>query len=149
MACLDEQYDIDNRRVSTTGFSAGSLWSTYLLVQRADYLAAAAIFSGGTGVLTGYATPAYKTPTLLVHGGSSDVFGGFVFFDQRTEDLYANLQSDGHYVVICRHTGGHTMPAGGTTFGMEWLFSHAYGDGSSPYEESGPTGVFPDFCTFP
>ena len=26
LACLDQQYDIDNKRVYTSGFSAGGLW---------------------------------------------------------------------------------------------------------------------------
>ena len=36
-------------RIYTTGFSAGGLWSTWLVMHRSHRIAAAAVFSGGVG----------------------------------------------------------------------------------------------------
>lgn len=146
IACLDEQYDIDNRRVYSTGFSAGALWTSYLLMNRADYLASVITFSGGTGGLTNvaYNTPAYPTPTLAVHGGSGDTFAIVNFMDL-TLEMIAGLRNDGHFVVSCDHGGGHTIPFDPFTFAFPFMFDHVYGDGSSPFE-AGLGAEWPAYC---
>ena len=58
-ACLQRDLGADLDRVVTSGFSAGGLWSTYLLFHRADSLATAVIMSGGLlPPLLTYSTPA-------------------------------------------------------------------------------------------
>lgn len=152
-ACAAEKLGVDPRRVYTMGFSAGALWSTYLLIHRGDSLAAATIFSGGA-TQTGtpgprYETPAYKVPALLSEGGTNDVYAGIVHFDQMVELLFTDLTADGHVVVRCDHTGGHMVPRGGTSWGYDFLAAHTFG-APSPY--AGATvrpAPYPDICTFP
>ena len=155
LACLEEQFDIDNRKVYTTGFSAGALWSTYLLVNRSDYFAAASIFSGGTGVVVTYQTPNYKMPVLLAWGGENDTYMGVVSFDEMTKNFSAALREDGHFVVECNHGPyaqagqGHTIPFTGPTWGHKFMFAHEWSDGTSPFAETGLTDEFPDYCRIP
>ncbi len=148
LACVDQQFNIDNRRVYTTGFSAGSLWSSFLVVNRGEYLAAATIFSGGTGLVVDYHTPGSKLPVLLAWGGSADTYMGVVNFETMTLDFSQNLRSDGHFVVECNHGLGHTVPYGGPTWGHRWLFAHEWGDEVSPFA-AGLSEEFPDYCTIP
>ncbi len=143
--CLDEQRGVDLRRVYTTGFSAGGLWSTWLTVNRADMLAAAVIFSGGVAAWLPYKKPAYNLPVVLVDGGPTDLYGGFVNFDQMMATLSDNLVEDGHVVIDCDHGGGHTLPAGADQWGYTFLFDHSYGDGSSPYSD-GLDDTWPSWC---
>ena len=148
LACIDEQYNIDNRRVYTTGFSAGSLWSSFLVVNRGQYLAAATVFSGGTGLVVDYATPGNKMPVLLAWGGTADVYMGVVDFQVMSLEFSKNLRADGHFVAECNHGLGHTVPYGGPTWGHRWLFAHQWGDETSPFEQ-GLSDEFPDYCLIP
>lgn len=149
LACVEQQYDIDNKRVYTTGFSAGSLWSTFLVVNRGEYFAAAAIFSGGTGLVVDYQTPGSRLPVLLSWGGVQDTYMGVVNFDTMMNDFSAKLRADGHFVVECDHGLGHTIPYGGPTWSYEFILSHTWGDEAHVLESSGLTGGFPAYCTIP
>jgi len=150
LACGDAQWDIDNTRVYTMGFSAGALWSTWLVVHRAEYLAAAAIFSGGTDGFITWHEPAYPLPVLAVWGGASDTaVRGMVEFEPRMTDLVAKLKAAGHVVVGCNHGLGHTVPMGAIYWAYPFLAAHVWKDGSSPFS-NGPSGVkFPNYCEVP
>jgi predicted esterase len=147
--CLEEQFDINNKRVYTSGFSAGSLWSTYLVLNRSEYLAAAVIFSGGTGLVFDYKTPDNSIPLLLAWGGPNDTFMGVVNFEQMMGDFSTNAQSDGHFIIECNHGLGHTIPYGGTNWAYEFLFMHEWGMDTSPYETTGLSMLYPDYCSIP
>jgi len=150
LSCLDEQFDIDNSRVYVTGFSAGSIWGTWILLNRADYLAAAVIFSGGVGQPVEYVTPARKVPAVLSWGGEKDIWGGGVVqFFKMMQDLSAGLQEDGHLVVECDHGLGHTVPWGAWTWMSEFMLAHEWSTNPSPFAASGLTPAFPDYCVIP
>jgi len=149
LTCLEEQYDIDNKRVYTTGFSAGSLWSTYLVVNRAEYLASAVIFSGGTGLVVEYQTPANAIPVLLSWGGEADVYMNMVNFNDMMGQFSDSLQEDGHYVVECDHGLGHTIPFNASAWVYEFLMAHQWGTTTSPFAQTGLTETFPDYCVVP
>jgi predicted esterase len=149
LACLDQAYSIDRQRVYTAGFSAGALWSTWLLMHRADRLAAAVVFSGGVkdGMIP-YVTPAYKLPVLVAWGGDIDTYAnGIIDFFDTSADLRKDLRKDGHFVLACNHGLGHTVPPGGLQFGLEFLLAHTWKDGSSPFATGPLPAVFPDYCT--
>ena len=146
LTCVDEGFEINRRKVYATGFSAGGLWTTALVIERGQYLASAVIFSGGTGAFSPYRSPAYPMPLLLVDGGRSDIYGGVVNFNEMMADLTERAVADGHFVVECDHGLGHTLPGDAGLWGYEFLFAHVYGDGSSPFE-SGLPRSFPDYCS--
>ena len=148
LACVGGQYQIDRRRIYITGFSAGSLWSSYLVLQRSEYLAGAAIFSGG--LFAGYQSPVNRLPVLLVDGGPTDVYGGAVNFHTMTQSLSDNLTGDGHFVVHCVHTLGHRLPVGATAWGLDFLEDHTFAQEGSPLEgaDLGAAG-YPAYCEIP
>jgi len=151
VACLDEQFDLDDRRVYTMGMSAGGLWTTFLMIHRGERLAAAAPFSGGTGVVVPYETPTWPFPALLTWGGESDTYGeGFqtVYFDDLMQQFRDQLLADGHLVVACDHGQGHTLPNGAGDLAWEFLSVHAYGR-ASPIETQGLSGAYPEWCELP
>ncbi len=148
LACLDQQWQIDRSRVYTIGFSAGALWSTWLLMHRSDYLAAAVTFSGGIidNVLP-YLAPTYNLPVLTAWGGDTDQFAnGLVDFNQATATLRADLRKDGHFVLACNHGLGHTVPPQGPDFALKFVLNHAWKDGVSPYATAGLGSDFPKYC---
>jgi len=148
LSCLDEQFDIDNTRVYATGFSAGALWTTFLLLNRSDYLAATAIFSGGVGQVCDWVLPAYRTAALLAWGGEQDTYTGFIKFYEMMPALGDKLTEAGHFVAECDHGLGHTMPYGSPAWALEFLTAHKWSDGSSPFVH-GLSDTFPDYCTIP
>lgn len=102
------QLDVDPTQVFATGFSAGGLFTSYLVMHRAEALAGAAPFSGGSPDWS-YAPPAADTPVMLTWGGASDTWGGFDF-DDASREFGDALTGDGHRVVACEHTLGHWLP---------------------------------------
>ena len=148
--CLSQQKDIDLYRISTTGMSAGGLWSTYLVMHRADSLASAFIMRGGTDPLTlPYKTPTQQIPVLVTWGGSNDTWGQGAYlieFEKTTENFRENLVNDGHFVVGCNHNGGHTIPSEAGVMSELWLLNHTYGK-PSPFLDS--IQGFPSYCEGP
>ena len=152
LSCLEEQFDIDERRVYATGMSAGGLWTTKLLFERADSLAAVVIYSGGTSATISYSTPAYPTPALLVWGGAPDVWPSqqqvIIDFNSGMIDLGQRLADDGHITVKCDHGLGHTIPNGGAEWLRSYLFEHSYAEGDSPFAKDDPSGDLPGYCVY-
>lgn len=145
IACASQEYDIDARRIYTTGFSAGALWSTRMVIERSEYLASAVTFSGGYDSLTfDYETPEFATPVLGTHGGQSDVVLG-VNFANATNAFLTDLVADGSFAIICDHGAGHTVPFDPYQWAFPFLFDHSWGE-PSPYIESGLDSVWPEFC---
>jgi predicted esterase len=146
LACLDQTYAIDRTRVYTTGFSAGALWSTWLLMHRADQLAAAVLFSGGINSFVKWVQPAYRLPVLVAWGGAKDLFsGGIVNFAESAAALTKNLRENGHFVVSCNHGLGHSVPTSGPKWATDFLFQHTWSDGSSPLA-SVLSELYPSYC---
>lgn len=159
LACVSQQFNVDDRRVYGIGVSAGGLWATYLsTTERADHFAAFEILSGGLGDMLGvwrmeYAPTARKFPAIVLWGGMADWLGlDFNLASIRYRDA---LIDDDHFVVECIHDAGHGMPPveveeGETKFRMLWRFmlDHEYDlePGASPYHEAGLPDVFEDWC---
>lgn len=146
MYCMDQQYGIDRKRVYTTGFSAGALWSTWLLMHRSEYLAAAVLFSGGVNGFNPYQTPARDVPVVATEGGPTDLFGGgAVDFNASTLELVDKLRGDGHFVGLCSHKGGHQPPAGAAGMIPAFFNAFAWDTTESPFAEGFGPG-FPSIC---
>lgn len=149
VACAAESLPIDTRRIYTSGFSAGALWSTYLVMHRSDVLAAAAIYSGGTGPLVrSYETPSVSIPVLGMYGGDADIYGGGIMdFEESMVQFMDGLVGDGHLVIGCNHEGGHTIPTGGLDWGIDFVRVHRFGDTESPHQTELPP-YLPAYCAF-
>ena len=146
LGCLHTQFEVDLNRVYTTGFSAGALWSTWLLMHRSHHLAAVTLFSGGAGGINPYVTPQFKTPVLSFYGGEGDVFAnGIINFSEMTNALVTHLVEDEHFVILCNHNGGHTIPLNPMTYAIPFLFEHRFDQAESPYGE-GLNSMWHDYC---
>jgi dienelactone hydrolase len=150
LACTDLAFDIDNNRVYTMGFSAGALWSSWLVMHRSDYLAAAVVWSGGVGeYMNKWAEPTGYVPSLLAWGGAADVAGLGYNFEKLTGAFADKLKAAGQYVVTCEHGLGHTVPWSGPDWGLLFLTAHRWGEKPSPFLAKGNDGTFPKYCVFP
>ncbi|MEC9388726.1 MAG: hypothetical protein VX944_01505 [Myxococcota bacterium] len=141
-ACAHQELGVDLRRVHAIGNSGGALFTTVLVGSRADTLASIVELSGGSDIdmltfdepLSAYRTPAVAVPSLLVTGGATDQWPGggmtLIDFDSSTKGLAGQLSEDGHYVVLCEHQLGHTVPPNGMTAAEVWVSSHAFGEPS-------------------
>lgn len=146
LRCLYDEFNVDLNRIYATGMSAGGLWSSYLIVNRADRLAAVSPLSGGA-MEAAYRTPDDTIPVLLFWGGESDVYSGFSF--ETASQLFSEfLRGDGHFVVECDHGGGHTIPP--NVFSAMWEFFEAHPKGLEPEPFlSGLPSSFPSYCVIP
>lgn len=140
LSCLDQQHTIDRGRVYSSGFSAGALWTTYLLMNRSEYLAAAGPMSGGVNDFNPWAAPKRQVPVIDTSGGVTDVFAnGLIDFQASTAELNSQLTKSGHFVVHCQHQLGHTVPGDMALFVMEFLAAHRWGDSVSPMASELPS----------
>ncbi|MCB9665222.1 MAG: hypothetical protein H6732_14015 [Alphaproteobacteria bacterium] len=154
LSCLDAQYGIDRRRVYTMGFSAGALWSSWLVMHRAEHLASAVIFSGGSDGSVGigpkvnpYAKPAWRIPVVMTEGGADDVVA--VNFTQMSRSMAGKLRDDRSVAVLCSHTQGHTPPTGWNSWAWDFLDAHVHRSLPSPYADGeDPSGTLPAGCTW-
>ena len=137
--CTVEHFGANRDRVVVGGFSGGSLFTTVVLSERGDTLAAAVEMSGGANFevatfeedFAKYRTPSNKFPVLLSDGGDSDVWPDpsftIVDFQEGTEELAQKLLADGHVVGRCQHQLGHTITSNIWDLALTWLASHEYG----------------------
>ncbi len=144
LSCAVEQYGLNTAYVYTTGFSAGALWSTYLVMNRAPHLAAAVIFSGGVSNFTfPYTTPANEVPVILTHGGPSDQV--VVQFSDATEEFGTRMANDGSIVFVCNHNRGHTIPQEAVTFAFPFMYETRFGVVPEEYQGDAPPS-WPSWC---
>ena len=137
--CAVQHFGANRDRVVVGGFSGGSLFTTVVLSERGDTLAAAVEMSGGANFevatfeedFAKYRTPSHKFPVLLSDGGDSDVWPDpsftIVDFQQGTEELAQKLLTDGHVVGRCQHQLGHTITSSIWDLALTWLSAHEYG----------------------
>ena len=157
--CASEQLSIDLNDVHAMGMSGGALFTTLVLRERSDTLASAIELSGGADIdmltfdntLSEYITPAKQVPTLLIAGGTTDVWPGggleLVNFTQATDVLEDHLVSDGHFVVRCEHNQGHVVPLAAVNASWDWIEAHRF-DEDSPFAATGIDDVssMSDWC---
>jgi len=156
LACVSEQFKINSNCVSSTGVSAGALFTGQLAGVRGEYLASITSLSGGTGgqYIQPWKPAAHKMPAMVLWGGDKDLCV-VIDFKQTSQDLESHLISDGHFFLECIHNCGHSVPPfdapeGFSRYKSMWQFSldHPYWakPGESPYNQSGLPGDLPDWC---
>ena len=146
--CLWRELDADLAGLHVTGFSAGGLWTTLMLLHASEVLASATIYSGGElPPWIRYRTPEIRVPTLLLWGGKRDVYTGRGFsvaFQGATRRLSEHLAEDGHVVVRCDHDAGHRVPPSAVPLLHDWVLAHRFGQ-PSPASATAP-GALPAMC---
>ena len=156
LSCVNEQFGVDKDCVSSTGVSAGALFTSQLAGGRGDRLSSFMSLSGGTGGLTvkPWTEPQHKLPAMVLWGGPND-FCVAVNFQDTSHDLEMNLEKNGHFVLECVHNCNHStppfpVPEGMTAFAPLWDFvlDHPYwlAPGDSPYLNGGLPDSMPDWC---
>jgi poly(3-hydroxybutyrate) depolymerase len=140
VACAVRDYNVDPRRIFTTGCSAGGLFASALAALRSQYIAAAAPNSGGftfpQSFQNGY-TPALMT----VHGAPGrDVVG--VDFSRTSARADEAFKERGGFVINCNHGGGHCGGGGLAPDIWEFFQAHPYGvePAPSPWTSELPSG---------
>jgi predicted esterase len=140
VACAVRDYNVDARRIFTTGCSAGGLFASNLAALRSDYIAAAAPNSGGFTFpqqFQGDFTPALMT----VHGAPGrDVV--IVDFSETSASADKAFKDRGGFVVNCNHGGGHCGGGGLAPDVWEFFEAHPYGvePAPSPWTSALPSG---------
>lgn len=144
VACVDATWHVDRDRLYATGMSAGGLWTTWLTIYKADVLSGTAPLSGGTDI---YVSPSDPIPVLLTWGGENDLYNGYSFQDA-TLTFAAGLEADGHFVALCDHGNGHTIPPEATDYVPRFFADHPRGVDPEPYA-GGLPAAFPEWCGLP
>lgn len=142
VACAIEKLSIDVRRIHSTGLSAGGWMTGQVMVQRSNYIASAALFSGGLEDIGNLQDATNKFPVAMFHGGTSDYVGAH--FQNEAQSGVNLLRSLDHFAVNCNHGGGHSVPANAAIAGMQFMLDHPYGTLRSSYCDTAPTEA--SFC---
>jgi len=143
VACAMQQVGIDPFRIHSIGMSAGGLTTTILSYVRSNYLASIVAWSGG--FMGTDQNPANTMPALLSHGGPSDFV--FIAFEPIVEAYYAQIVSEGHFAILCRHGQGHTVPGAMGVLALDFMLDHPFGTYASPYAGGNVPASYPAYCT--
>jgi len=68
-----------------------------------------------------------------------------VDFATATKAYHDALVMEGHFVIVCDHDMGHTVPASGVASGWQFLLDHPFGVTPEPYAKGLPKS-FPSYC---
>ncbi|MCA9693725.1 MAG: hypothetical protein KC636_29320, partial [Myxococcales bacterium] len=156
LACVAEQFNVDKECISSTGVSAGGLFTSQLAGHHGQRLASFISLSGGTGGATvkPWNPARHKMPAMVLWGGPDD-FCIAVDFNQTSKDLEMHLESEGHFVVECIHNCTHATPPFEPppeipTYSAMWRFflDHPYwiDPGTSVYQDEGLPDFYPEWC---
>lgn len=160
LSCVAAQYNANLDCVSSTGVSAGALWTPQLAQVRSRHLSSILVLSGGVGVSGDFLNPihpwtgaAHRMPAIVLWGGPSDWCG--VDFNRLSMNLENALTADGHFFAECIHNCSHAEPPLDPLPGMSqysglWRFAldHPFwlDDGESPYQATGLPSGMPTWC---
>jgi poly(3-hydroxybutyrate) depolymerase len=162
VGCLNAQYDLDDTRVYSYGFSAGSVMSSLLHSAYPKIVSAIVCVSGmwfndpvqvdmiqlvpvaGTWPLLDAADGG---AVLLTHGGPADVTVlGVANLENMAQAAFPFLKAHGRVVIDCPHGGGHVLHPELTTSHVMRFFAEHRGGQASPYLSGNLTG-YPPGCT--
>jgi predicted esterase len=142
IACAEKSIGIDERRIHSTGFSAGGLFTAQLSWARSNYLASVATFSGGAS--GDAADPANPFAAMVLYGGPNDQL--VLKFEDTSKAYRDELVTEGHFAFLCNHGGGHSIPPGAGPSVVQFFLDHPYKVSPEPYASALPQG-FPAYCT--
>lgn len=155
LGCIKQQFNIDETRIYSFGFSAGAVF-TNLLSAQYPHLFAATISESGTWFndqaewsdvsipIIQWQWPAFSAAdggnVLLTHGGGND-FATVISLESANKKALPYLYNNGRTVTECYHTFGHTLDPDLTqSMYYEWMWAHRLGGGPL-------SGLVPSFPT--
>ena len=144
LTCAEAKLGADPERLYAAGDSGGGMFTTFLMTQFTDKLAAAAINSGGT-LFTFPEESGRAIPIIYGWGGACDEARG-QNFERLGEAALSQLSSDGHFLVACNHDSGHEWKPLFSLWYLEFLFAHTRSGGVESPFASGLPDTFPDYC---
>lgn len=160
LACVAEQFPIDNNCVAVTGVSAGALYTAQLVSQRSEYISSYISLSGGIqtpalpdSVLATWTPPKIPRPMLILWGGPTDSCV-LLSFQAGSQQLETAEDTAGAFVTECVHNCAHGVPPidtppGKSKFAVVWEFawSHPFWlkTGESPWAKGLPADA-PAWC---
>ncbi len=154
LACVGQQFTVNENCVSSAGVSAGALWTSQLAIERGKHLSSFISLSGGTGgVIRSWKPSEHAMPGLVLWGGTTDNCLGLLQFETTSKNLEDGLEKGGHFFIECIHNCGHSQPpfdGSLSTYQGLWQFvlDHPYWlkAGQSPYSQSGLPSDLPAWC---
>jgi len=168
LACVEQQFMINESCVSSIGVSAGALFTDQLAQARSTTLANFVSLSGGVGatIIKPWGHPPRKLPGIVLWGGDGppaqdgvkDILGcaGLgMDFSVASKTLEQALGADGNFYVECKHNCGHVeppidAPMGESKYAGIWEFAmdHPFWlqAGTSPYQTDGLPATLPPWC---
>jgi predicted esterase len=168
LACVEQQFAVNDSCVSSIGVSAGALFNDQLAQARSNRLASFVSLSGGVGatIIKPWNGAARKLPAIVLWGGdgppemdgNKDILGcaGLgMDFSVASTSLETSLAADGHFVIECKHNCGHVEPPFETPMGeskyagmWEFALNHPFWlpAGQSPFLQKGLPTTMPSWC---
>ena len=168
LACIEQQYAVNENCVSSVGVSAGALFNDQLAQARSNRLASFLSLSGGVGasIIKPWNGAARKLPAVVLWGGdgppamdgNKDILGCFgvgMDFSVASTTLETELAGDGHFFLECKHNCGHVEPpfdnpSGESKFAGMWEFAlnHPFWlpAGQSPFLTNPLPAAMPSWC---
>jgi hypothetical protein len=148
VACAVAQFNIDTKRIYTTGSSAGGLAAGALLFMRSSYIAAGYTNSGGQAgfpQLMVLQDPMHVPNVMTLHGamGNDKVV---IEFTQASLSEDMAIAAKGGFAIDCDHGGAHiAAPPNLKAAAWEFLKAHPFGVSPFPYAAGLPAS-FPTYC---
>jgi poly(3-hydroxybutyrate) depolymerase len=146
LACLDQQFPVDRRRIHSVGFSVGGCFSAYLMGHRSETLASFVSYSGGDQTPAGerlVPMPHHPIPGLLFHGGDTDnLWAG----KPATLSLASRMVANDQFTIVCDHGRGHKLP-GPVRDMWDFMLAHPFSPGNTAaWAQTGIADKLPAFC---
>lgn len=151
LACLHDQFNVDDTRIYSFGFSAGAVF-TNLLSAAYPHVFAATISESGAWFndmaqwsdvsvpIVQWKWPAFNVAdggnVLLTHGGPND-FATVISLESAAQKAIPFLHNHGRTVMECNHTFGHTLDPD-LTQAMYYQYMWAHKLGGPPLENMLP-----------
>ena len=173
LACLEKKWNIDEKHIHVSGFSAGAIIANSIGVQRPGKVASILSYSGAyfsdkasrdalgdiMGMKVGdfFSWPDFeaehnKYPQVFVHGDKNEDSWGYnglftIYFNQMARLGAGYLAGMGHDAILCDHGQDHDV-AGISQDGLIKFFAdHPFGTADSPYRKEMPE-EFSKICHF-
>jgi predicted esterase len=148
VACAIEQAKIDVTHIHALGWSAGALHSTWVGINRSNYMASFISYSGGMPPWPGQNMPqnANTHVSSILTYGVTGVDNVIVDFPTQSKDYFSTFSAKGWYTMMCATGGGHMIDRNVAPVSLQFFMDHPFDTTNSPYKAMIPS-AFPKYCS--